>query len=335
MTTKDPVNLTKAPAEAFSFAADECKFAEPSERSKNGLQRMPVSVLARTGKPVYHWYWDWIVHDFSGMRHKPTLAFDYRHDPDEPIGFANKFEIKDDGLWLEGELISRRIEDEAARIMDLGPAGIPYEQSIHFDPRSVVLEYLPEGAKTIVNGVEVTGPITIMRQWELLRCAFCLTGVDGGTQTNFDAAEKSVAMFSLNWKESSMSHDASKPAEQGSSDKGKEAPAGQQATGNVSSETADRSQLEAEFKAGLAKFTAKFGMEDGAKYFTDGLSYEAALEKHIEKLESGSQAAAKAKSDAEAKLAQLDLGESTGVDTGTGRTQKAGTWESLFKSGAA
>ena len=137
-----------------------------------------------------------------------------------------------------------------------------------------------------------------------------------------------------------MSHDASKPAEQGSSDKGKEAPAGKQSgnpstpadTTSVSPET-DRTKLEAEIKAGLAKFTTKFGMEDGAKYFTDGLSYEQALEKHVEKLEAGSAASSKAKSDAEAKLAQLNLGETQGVDTGTGKSDKPGKWEDLFKSG--
>ncbi|MCA9159226.1 MAG: hypothetical protein KDA72_12920, partial [Planctomycetales bacterium] len=131
---------------------------------------------------------------------KPTIAFDYRHDPDEPIGVANVFEIRDGNLYLAGELISRTPTDQAARIMDLGPAGVPYELSIHFDPRSVVLEYLPEGATTTVNGSPVNGPITIVRKWELLRVAFCLTGIDGGTSAMFEA---DTEQFPVNWKESS------------------------------------------------------------------------------------------------------------------------------------
>lgn len=337
MSKFDPNATTKAPAEAFSFAASECQFADPTER-KEGLQRMPVNVLARTGKPVFHWYWDWIVHDLDGMSHKSAIAFDYRHDPDEPIGVANTFEIKEGNLYLGGELISRNPDDEAAKIMDLGPAGIPYEQSIHFDPRSVELEYLPAGMTTTVNGEQVNGPLTIVRKWELLRCAFCLTGVDGGTQTFFDGkanADAAVAMFDLNWKGNQMSQSTgSKPGEQGSSDVGKEANTGKQAAEQPQIDlAAERSKFEAELKSGLKRFTDKFGMEDGASYFSDSLTYEAALEKHNAKLEAAVATANTATKTAEDKLAKLDLGETSGVDTGNRKGDNATTWESLFKPG--
>jgi hypothetical protein len=336
MTKFNPNTTKQAPASAFAFAASECKFADPTERVGK-LQRMPVNVLARTGKPVFHWYWDWIVHDLDGMSHKPTIAFDYRHDPDEPIGVANTFEVKNGNLYLSGELISRDPEDEAAKIMDLGPAGVPYEQSIHFDPRSVQLEYLPEGTQTIVNGEQVNGPLTIVRKWELLRCAFCLTGVDGGTQTFFESKGQAdaAALFDLNWKGSQMTKttEASKPGEQGSSDVGKEANAGKQAETaavvNIDL-AAERSKFEAELKSGLKRFTDKFGMEDGASYFTESLTYEAALEKHNAKLEAAVKTAQTATKTAEEKLAKLDLGEQSGIDTGA-NTDKKATWESLFK----
>lgn len=335
MTKIHPQQTNQAPAEAFAFAAAECQFAEPTER-QNGLRRMPVNVLARTGKPVFHWYWEWIVHDFDGLTHKPNIAFDYRHDPDEPIGVANKFEVRDLGLFLSGELISRSPDDEAARIMDLGPAGVPYEQSIHFDPRSVVLEYLPEGMTTTVNGEQVTGPLTIVRKWELLRCAFCLTGVDGGTQTFFDGAdnEKSVAMFSLNWSENAMSNTnpSATPAAQGSATAGKEAPAGLQSADSTPTVdlAAERAKFETELRSGLKRFTDKFGMEDGAKYFAENLTYETALEQHSAKLEAAVKTVTDAKTAAEEKLAKLDLGESTGVDTGK-TNSAAGSFEECFK----
>lgn len=185
----------QAPANAFIFTADACKFADPTG-DKSGLRRMEVEVIARTGNPVYHWYFDWIVHDFAGMKHKPKVAFDYRHDPDQPIGFADKIVAGDD-LKLYGVLLSRSPDDAAAGIMDLGPAGIPYEASIHFDPRSLVLEQLPAGSQTTVNNRLVTGPLTIARQWELLRVAFCLTGVDGGTAATFEHGKKE---FPIEWK---------------------------------------------------------------------------------------------------------------------------------------
>lgn len=337
MSKFDPNTTKQAPAEAFSFSAAECKFAEPTERSKAGVQRMPVNVLARTGNPVYHWYWDWIVHDLDGMSHKPAIAFDYRHDPDEPIGVANVFEVKNGNLYLGGDLISRNPDDEAAKIMDLGPAGVPYEQSIHFDPRSVVLEYLPEGTTTTVNGEQVNGPLTIVRKWELLRCAFCLTGVDGGTQTFFDDkghADAGVALFDLNWKGTHMTKTtaASKPGEQGSSNVGTEADTGKQSTEQPSIDlAAERARFEADLRSGLKRFTDKFGAADGATYFSENLSYEAALEKHNAKLETAVAAAQTAAKTAEDKLAKLDLGEATGVDTGSTKGDKTATWEDIFK----
>lgn len=327
-TIVDP-NTKNAPAEAFAFAS-ECQFAEAAPRDDSGIRKMSIEVLARTGQPVYHWYWDWIVHDMAGMKAKPRIAFDYRHDPDEPIGYADKITAKKE-LRLSGELLSRSPEDEAAKIMDLGPAGVPYEASIHFDHRSLVLEYLPDGATTTVNGNKITGPITIVREWELLRCAICLTGVDGGSQTNFsgDAATK----FSLNWKDSKMANEVTQtpPAT------GKETGAGQQTTETVSKETpvdlaAERSKFETEYRGQLKRFTDKFGGEDGAKYFSNGDTFEAALEKHCTKLEQAAKDAVAGKVAAEEKLAKLDLGETSGVDTGPAAGGKGKTtFESLHK----
>ncbi|QDV26931.1 HK97 family phage prohead protease [Aureliella helgolandensis] len=334
----DPSNPTQAPADAFAFAASECKWEAATER-KNGLRRMPVNVLARTGAPVYHWYWDSIVHDFEGLVHKPKIAFDYRHDPNEPIGVADKFTVNDAGLWLDGELISRDPKDEAAKIMDLGPAGIPYEASIHFNPATAVMEYLPEGFTTTVNGQEIAGPQVIVRKWELLRCAFCLTGVDGGSQANFEAGEDSPALFSLNWTDKPMTKTTpTTPATDG-----KETEAGKQSTDSQKPETSatktegtpvDRAQFENEFKAQLGKFTAKFGAADGAEYFSQGLSYEQGLEKHCAKLEQSAKDATVAQSTAEDKLAKLDLGETQGVDTGTGKGKQGAKFEDLFRSAA-
>ncbi len=80
---------------------------------------MPVNLLARTGNVVKHWYFGPIVHDMNGMHSKPVIALDYRHDPNEPIGFANKIEATTE-LRLGRELISRSPDDQAAKIMDLG-----------------------------------------------------------------------------------------------------------------------------------------------------------------------------------------------------------------------
>ena len=317
-----------APAEAFIFES-ECQFAEPSLRSDKGLRKMPITVLARTGKPVYHWYFDWVVHDMTGMESKERIASDHRHDPDEPIGYADKTSATTD-LQLSGELLSRSEDDEAAKIMDLGPAGVPYEASIHFNPMSMELEFLPQGMSTEVNGETVNGPMTIIRKWELLRCAICLTGVDSGSQTSFEGKSASATQFELTWR-NGMSKDNSKGTEGG---------AGQQSADTVSKETdgdqtALRSQFEAKFKADLQRYTTKFGVEDGTKYFTEGVEWEAALEAHCAKLEAATKAALAETEATKTKLSQLNLGESEGVDTGTPAGGTKTSFEDMHKFAGA
>ena len=70
------------------------------------------------------------------------------------------------------------------------------------------------------------------------------------------------------------------------------------------------------FQAELKRYTDKFGAADGATYFSTGLNYEQALEKHVEKLDAASKAAETAKMSAEQKLAALNLGERSAVDSG-------------------
>lgn len=339
VAAKQPSKFS-APAEAFAFESD-CQFADPQARDKSGLRKMPIEVLARTGRPVYHWYWDWIVHDMAGMVSKERIAFDYRHDPDEPIGFADKITATNE-LRLAGELISRSNHDAAAKIMDLGPAGVPYEASIHFNPSTMELEWLPEGFQSQVNGQTVNGPLTIVRKWELLRCAICLTGVDGGSQTNFSSGGTSAAQFELKWR-NQMGTDP-KPDNK-TTDSAKESPSGQQsqpatnATGaaatTVSTETNARAQFESEFRNQLNRYVTKFGADAGAKYFAEGKSWEQALESHVLHLEATAKAAVAAQKAAEDKLAKLDLGESTGIDTGAPKGKEpSSTFESMFKPAA-
>lgn len=317
----------RAPAEAFVFESSACKFEDPTARApETGLRRMPVTVLARTGQPVYHWYWDWIVHDLSGMQSKDVIAFDYRHDPDEPIGYADKISASN-VLQLSGELLSRCPEDEAAKIMDLGPAGVPYEASIHYSPINMELEYLPDGVSTTVNGETVTGPLTIVRKWELQRCAICLTGVDSGSQTSFEGKSASATQFELTWR-NGMSKDTQPNTP--------ESGAGKQSADTVSKETpVDAAQFEAQFKAELARYTTKFGVEDGTKYFTEGVKWEAALEAHLGKLEQAAKSAITAKEAAETKLSQMNIGEATGIDTGTAGGKGKTTFEDMHKFAGA
>jgi hypothetical protein len=317
----------QAPSGAFVFESSQCKFAPPSARDASGLRRAPIEVLARTGKPVTHWYWGRIVHDLSGMRSREKLAFDCNHDYSKPIGYADKITI-DGGLKLSGELISRHSEDAAAEIMDLAPAGVPYQASIQFNPDAALFEYLDDNQTATVNGETVQGPLVIVRQWELLRCALCLTGVDTGTSANLSGTSDG-ALFSVRWKEqkSMTTTKTTEPAGEKLSD-GQTKPEGDLAN---KAPVIDASAVRSQFQAELKRFTDRFG-SDGASYFSDGLDYTAALEKHCEKVEAALKSALSDKETAESKLKQVNLGETQGVDTGKPGTSKAAKFSDSFRS---
>jgi hypothetical protein len=317
----------QAPSGAFVFESSECKFAPPTSRDSSGLRRAPIEVLARTGKPVTHWYWGRIVHDFSGMRSREKLAFDCNHDYSKPIGYADKITVDGD-LKLSGELISRHNEDAAAEIMDLAPAGVPYQASIQFNPETAVFEYLDDNQTSTVNGDTVQGPLVVVRQWELLRCALCLTGVDTGTSANLSGTSDG-ALFSVRWKEkkSMTTSKTQEPAGENLSD-GQAKPEGDLAN---KAPVIDANAVRSQFQAELKRFTDRFGA-DGASYFGDGLEYTAALEKHCEKVEAALKAALSEKEAAEGKLKQINLGESQGIDTGKPGTAKTAKFGDSFRS---
>lgn len=341
-------NLQSAPEGAFEFDSS-CQFAEPSKRDeKTKLRKSKVSLLARTADPVYHWYWGWVVHDMSGMKSPDRIALDYCHDSRELVGYADDITAKNE-LKLGGELISRNDDDTAAEIMDLGPAGVPYQASIQFNPYSVVLEYVPDQAKTTVNGKTVMGPLTIMREWELMRCAICPNGVDGGTRTKFSNEQSQAAQFSLRWKDNSdmSKNDKSNPgsmtpATQPEGQAGQQTQpattpaAGQQSQPAVSTEMpkVDASNFEAEFRTKLKRYTDRFGAEHGAKYFADGLSYESALDQHCSKLEADLKISFTANEELSTKLSQLNLGEIDPVKTGlsSGKDGKKQDFAAAFRS---
>jgi len=82
----------------------------------------------------------------------------------------------------------------------------------------------------------------------------------------------------------------------------------------------------------LKQYMADFGSEAGAKYFADGLDYSAAQGQHIKALTSQLEAAEKARVVAEQKLASMNTGETTAIDTGKPANGKSAEgFNSLFK----
>lgn len=290
--------LSTVPAEALLLESGPFALAEGE--AKEG--KMPVKMRARGGQPIYHWYWGNVAHDMAGFKPaEPRIPIDYCHYFDEVLGFLNKFESSNEGLDVSGELVSFAKEDRTAEVTHKARAGVPYQASIFFEPQ--VLEEVLPGAEAEVNGYKLPGPGLVIRKWTLRGVAVCPYGYDPKTSTKLAATSggETTVQF-VTPKENAMSKttapektEAAKPAELAT-------PSPSTAT------TATPPDPRAEFKATLEKFTAKFGAANGAQWAADGLTYEAALEKHAEALSTQLTAEKTKSTDLAAKLAAVPAG---------------------------
>lgn len=297
MTTK------QVPSEAMRCAAGELSFAfADSNQSK-----YPFKMVARTGQPIEHWYWGRIIHDLSGMMlSRPSVPIDWCHDDDEVIGFGNKFDVSSGDLVVEGELVPFQEDDRASEVIHKGRAGIPYESSIDFSGNGIVIEEVGIGASVEVNGYTFEGPGVVVRKWPLRGVAICPHGADQNTSTSFatgaDDAPITVTLFSRNG-------DMKK-------DKTELAADAEKLTATENPTPTETKPISPDgVRAELARFVAKFGAEHGAKWFTEGKSYDEALELHVQQLTSQITERDQQVAKLREQIASLELGESKPVDS--------------------
>lgn len=307
MPATKPTNSTRknVPANALRLEAGVFEFGNASEGSSSA----PIKMLGRSAEPINHWYWGKIIHDMAGFStDHPTVPIDWSHDAtwEEGIGYLSKFKADNKGLFVEGQLVSIEPNDRAAKLMKKAAAGVPYQASIFF--RADRLEQVPEGFSAKVNGFTVEGPAIIVRQWALRGMAICLYGADHRTQSQFsDGDEVAVEIFSL---EPPMSKDA--PAKL--TDKPADDVKAETKLTDVSQETKPETKPETKLadsdpRAELKKFVAAFGAQNGAEWFSDGVSFADAQGKHVEVL-AAQLTSKQAELDAMAKkLSSIDRGE--------------------------
>lgn len=311
--------LSTVPTEALRFDAGPFQF----EAGKSNDGNRPISMLARTGQPIEHWYWGKVVHDMAGMKlAAPTLPIDYCHDPEEVLGYLNQFNASNEGLKVSGDLVSFQPDDRTAEICHKADAGVPYQASIFFDASSYVCEDVREGMQVTVNGYQLQGPALVIRQWTLCAVSVCPYGADSGTRTQLTAAgaaDVPVQFISPTKEPASMP-----PAET----KVEATPATQLAAGATPAATpataAPAVDPRAEFKATLTKFSEKFGAANGAAWAAEGLTYEQALEKHATELASANKKLGEEKNELTTKLAAVPRGEETPVSFNTNERHAGG-----------
>lgn len=183
------MKMKKIPARALRFDASvevaEVQ-AEEAVAGTKGLATVPVTLRARSGEVVNHWWFGRCVHDFAGMTPAAdTLPLDYCHSCDDVIGFSDKQDVTSGELVMAGKLVPFHEKDRASEVIHKGSQGVPYQASINFDPQALVIEEVSSGMTVTVNGKELIGPLTIFRQWKLRGAAVCPYGMDSHTSVQF------------------------------------------------------------------------------------------------------------------------------------------------------
>jgi len=202
-TTEERKNV---PTGALRFIAGQFEFGSNGE----GAKTAPIKMVARSGKPIEHWWWGRVVHDLAGMHlHKSRLPIDYCHDANEVIGYLNHFdrEAGDDGapnLVCNGALVPYKDSDRATEVIYKAAQGVPYEASINFGGDGIKVQVLGDDEVAEVNGFEFEGPGMIIREWPLRGVAVCPYGADMHTSSEFAADREIPVTFMETSKENEM-----------------------------------------------------------------------------------------------------------------------------------
>jgi len=262
-----------------------CRFSAPFTLAPGDDNTLaPFSLLARTPDPIDHWYWGRMIHDFDGMTHKERIPIDWAHDNEEAIGYADRISVTDDGLIVAGELVSTRDGDRAADVIAKARGGIPFEASIQFHLDGLTIEELGPNDEADVNGRTFQGPLTIFRKWKLAAVAIVPFGADPGTEANILARRKTTMTQQTHIDPTPQTPDAAPPS-------------------------ADHDQLAAAQRDQLRTYIDRFGAENGAAWFADGVDYQDALERYVDQLENELAAANDALAELKHQLSAVQLGE--------------------------
>lgn len=298
----------KVPKSALKLRFEKpFEFAEGDPATEaDGTRKFPLKMRARSGQPLSHFWWGAVVHDMSGFKpDKPVIPVDWCHS-DDLMGALDKFTPSNDGLDVEGFLASIEPKDRVDEVTKKSKAGIPYQASIFFDP--LAIEDVAHGASAEVNGYTIDGPATIIRQWSLRGVAVCPYGYDSQTNSQFAAGdddgeiEVPLTLTAMKKTINKLSKpktklEADKPENEQAEDTEKkpcECPEGEECdceeTEEPATEQNDKPKEElktpkSEAQAELKKFVAKFGAENGAKWFVEGKTFEQALALHAQELE--------------------------------------------------
>lgn len=286
----------------------ELRFADAGGAAGADAKAVKVTVTARSGDPVHNPYWGPIVHDFAGMTVKPRIPLDYAHDYSASIGYLDSFDTSSGDLVCTGEivLVDAREDgygdDGASALVAKMKAGIPYQASIEFD-EEMTLEYIPQGMSATVNGRDIAGPLTIVRQWELNAVGICKFGVDdntsaavqfskknkdknqphkpGGFFVRLAKTTKGINSMSQTTKAAPVTENKQAVTAPAAVEAPKVEPVAAPAATPVTTLSAASASPASDQRNEFKQFVAAFGAEKAATYFSEGKTFGEATAAHL------------------------------------------------------
>lgn len=150
-------------------------------------QAKRFDMVAYTGAPMkIRGYRSPVVVDIAGLnvpsQNRPILL-DHASDVDSIAGQSDSISVVDGKLRVSGEILAgtSRIDN----VLNLASRGFRWQASIGANPERV--EELRAGDTALVNGSEVRGPLTIVRQATLREISIVAMGADDRTDTRIAA----------------------------------------------------------------------------------------------------------------------------------------------------
>lgn len=154
--------------------------AEDKDPPKDAPRKF--NMLALSGQPVAGFF-ESFVFDLKGVSFaKPRIGILNEHMRDSRIGFADEkdMSVGKQGLTLSGTLLSNA---EAQRVAQDADDGFPLESSVGISWQDAHEERPEEGETCEVNGLNLTGPITVVRKATLKETSIVSLGRDDKTST--------------------------------------------------------------------------------------------------------------------------------------------------------
>lgn len=167
------------PAEAFNFFATTALDA-PSD---TGARRFDG--VAYSGEVITDHWMAPVGFDLATMSIPTPLPVLFGHEDDEAVGVVDSVEIADT-VKLSGALFSD--VDECAKVIsDKADRGFPWGMSLRIIPGSI--EEVAAGMPYILNGRQVTGPLSVFKNSRVREVSFCAVAADQRTSASVFEAD--------------------------------------------------------------------------------------------------------------------------------------------------